>query len=388
MSGTLRGSIEHYINSATQIPYERDHFAAVVNFFDNHPQMTRIASYAGTGFVGSASLALPGYSTDTDYSGRCAWGVWRWDKVNGDKVYILVQWCDWSSGFTHGLPASSNSNWGVCVQYAMDTSGGNPWEGTTANLGADTKGTVAGVGPVWAPDGGTLLVWPLANGPGGTYATNKQMMVNIMSGYQGGHAPGRFHIISDDDHIFTAWGEGVNGIYACRTLFCSYIHRDGITPSVGDYLLVAENDYTGTISRGTDIGTLTGTNTEGEGGAVCDPSLGVRTFQLTSLGALTGTGTYGLDLGEEQPNLMVNKFDILDLYVYFRDTTAGRYGLFGKLDPAFIAMVANVNSEIPNDTLTRLAIGGSARSTVKTLIPWDGVTVPRTGTTQTGVQFP
>jgi len=391
MSGTLRGSIEHYITSAMQDPNERDHFAAVVNFFDSHPQMTRVASYAGVSPVGAVATALPGYSSGSNYSGRCAFGVWRWDKVNGDKIYILVQWCNWSSGFSNGTPASATSNFGVCVQYAMDTSGGDCWNGGTGNAGADSKGGrfsgSAGVGPVWVPNGGTLLVWPMSNGTGGSYATNKERLVNMMAGYQTAQTPGRFHIMADDDHIFTAWGEGADGIWATRTLFASYLYRNGITPSIGDYLLYAANDYSGDLSRGADIGTLAGTSTSGEGGAVLDPTYGVRTFQFATLGQLTGM-SYGVDDAFQQPNRNVNKFDILDLYVYLRDIGQARYGLFGKLDPSFIAAVANVNSEIPNADLSRIVIGSTARGPAKLLIPWDSSTVPRTGALETGVQFP
>lgn len=157
MSGTLRGSIEHtFLN--TGLAGTRDLFAAIVRFFDAHPQMTRIASNAGgTGLTGATATALPGFTGESNYSGENAFGVWRWDKVNGSKVFILLQWAYSAFGASPGNPGVGNSASMVGLQFAMDTSGGDPWNGGRANAGADTKNTTN----VWVANGGTLLVLSL-----------------------------------------------------------------------------------------------------------------------------------------------------------------------------------------------------------------------------------
>ncbi len=374
MAGTLTGSIEHYLSSATGVDMARDIFACLVNFFDGHAQMTRIASQAGSSYVGTQSLALPGYTSDGNRSGVNAFGVWRWDKVNGDKVYILVQHSGGATiGTAPGNPGVAQGNYGVAVQYAMDSSGGNPWNGGTANAGADAKNGTN----VWVPNGGTLLVWPRPNGPGGTYATGRQYLCAV--GYYT-PTPARFHIIMDDDQIAMACDMGNNSGYDYLHYFGPYTVRTGLTAGTGAYVCM---NLTGmdalTTPWDTDLGVLDG-STAYEGGAVLTTANQVRTIRCASL--------YDANDTQYSPNPLVPGFDIFDAFVRMHDATSpSQYGFFGKIDPSFLAFVCNANSLSTNSTKTRCVFGSSTKSHAKWLLPWDGATIPGSGLSQTGVQF-
>lgn len=376
MGGILRGSIEHAISNTAQNG-TRDVFASFVRFFDNHPQMTRIASHAGgTGLTGAAATALPGYSGSANYSGENAFGVWRWDKANGSKVYILCQWGYNSTiGTSPGNPGSSAPNFGVGFQFAMDTSGGNPWNGGSANVGADTKNG----SNVWVPNGGTLLVWPRANGPGGAGATIRQYMAGLAYPTSG---ISRLHILSDDDALWYAADFTNNGGYDGVGYFGPYIPHEGITLSDPNAALVyvhQSNAGESPIAQTTEIGTTTGTSAV-EGGAVVHPGDGVRTFKVSCVAHAEST-TF-------QPNGYTSAFDEIEIFLRMEDVTApSKIGFFGKIDPAMLAMVVGIPSHATNVGRTRVAIGGSLSGHLKWLFKWDGMTAPGTGGTSTGIQF-
>jgi hypothetical protein len=64
-----------------------------------------------------------------------------------------------------------------------------------------------------------------------------------------------------------------------------------------------------------------------------------------------------------------------------------RNGLFGKIDPAMVALACNIATNSTNIDLTKFVIGGSTATDFKIIFPWDGATVPGAGTDQFGIQF-
>jgi hypothetical protein len=375
MAGTVLGSIEHFIAN-TAANGTRDIFAAVVNFLDNHPQMTRIASQAGSGPVGAAATALPGYSGSANYSGDNAFGVWRWDKTNGSKVYILIQWAYSASvGTAPGNPGVMNNTAGVGVQFAMDTSGGNPWNGGIVNNGTDAKNGTN----VWVPNGGTLLVWPRANGPGGSGVTIRQYLAQMVAGTS---APGsRFHIMSDDDAIWWAGLLDGSGGYYGQGYFGPYQPRTGITPTAnaGLVLLAFTGLHVADHSWTSFIGTTAGTSFP-EGGAVVDAADGVRSFKITSLANMNDP--------LHEPNALVGEWDIHEYALRLEDSTVPtKYGTFGRFDPDMLGTVVRVSTHDTNVGKTKAILGANGANTYKFLFPWDGVTVPGSGVSVTGIQF-
>lgn len=135
-------------------------FARMFALLDGATHMTRIASWYGEG--GSGFDATGG----DDPSGPRAFGVWRWDPVDPDlpSVYVFLTWADASSSTSDLETGAANNTVGAFIGFALDTSGGNPWQGTTDNDGADTDPAYgASPDPRWAADGGTLIVWPARN---------------------------------------------------------------------------------------------------------------------------------------------------------------------------------------------------------------------------------
>ena len=393
MSGTLRGSIEHK-TTASQGYITRDCFAATVRFFDSHPAMTRIASYKGNGTGGGAYQAtgtidantIRGYSGDASYSGEGAYGVWRWNRTDGAVMYICVQWGSNSNGFQpgKGTPGVVSYTYGLGIQIALDTSGGDCWNGDTANAGDDDKGGrfsgSAGVGPVWVANGGTLLVWPRANALGGTYETNKQAFTHLMR--ENGSAQVKYNILADDDSIWAAADSAQNSNYDLF-YFGPYTPRTGLTPDTNTGYVMLQRCY---ISSDLDwnayIGTTLGTNSVREGGIAWSATDNVRALHYSSISGVTGQ-LY-------QPNPLVGEFDLMDIFLRVDDSggSVNSYGLVGKLDTANLAFVYNAPCVSPNSALTKVAFGPPTLSYGKWLLPWDGATLPGSGSTQTGVQFP
>lgn len=378
MAGTVRGTVEHYNASGIAIG-TRDTFAAIVRFFDSHPQMQRIASNAGApgSGLGTTSLRLPGFTSDVNYSGENAFGVWRWDRLDGAKVYILLQWAySGSIGGSPGNPGTGQNASSVAVSYALDTSGGNPWAGGTANLGADVK-----TANVWAAAGGTLLVWPRANSVGGSGAVTKSYMQTISTFSSGGVAT-RFSLVMDDDNIFTIWDNGADSSYNIVHFFGKYLPRSGITPTTGaGFVSLTDNALsTGDWSTSVVYGSLAGA-TQYEGGAVVAAADNVRSCSLMYLGTLNN--------GQQSPNPLVSQLDIHDIFLRFNDANVPtKYGLFGKIDPSFLALVTACNSNDANAGLTKAVVGyNDTTFRYKFLIPWGGGVAPGSGVTVQGTQF-
>lgn len=380
MSGTLHGSIEHYI---TEPIYGnlRNMFAAVVRYFDGHSQMTRIASQKGSGSGGTGDIA--GWTGDTNYSGLNAFGVWRWDRVDGAKVYILLQWTDNTTAFgaSPGGPGkiiNGNMYQTIGIQMALDTSGGNPWNGGAGNSdndGLDSKGAT-----VWAANGGTLVVWPRANGVAGSGVTTKEYCAALVGGSIS-TTNNRFQILSDDDAIWIAADHGNNGGYNSLFYFGSYTPRSGITPTTNaGYVMICHTGTdTASVPWDTDIGTTAGSAGD-EGGAVVDAADGVK--------ILRASGIYGLNNSTQQPNTVSGGYDAMDFFLRMQDgSTPAKYGLFGRIDPDLMSFVYNINTHDTNADKTKVVLGGTTQGLIKWLVRWDGYTTPGSGVTRDGYQF-
>jgi hypothetical protein len=367
MSGTLHGSIDHNI-TATSAGSARDVFAAMVNYFDS--KFTRIASQKGSSPGGTG--ALGGYTSDTNRSGDNAFGVWRWDRTDGKKLYILLQWqYNSSMGSSPGNPATANQvNYGVGMQFAMRLDGGNPWNGTSVNDGTDTKNGT----DVWVDGGSTLVVWPRSNGPGGS-STSKSGL-GCVSNYTG-VGPTRFSVMSDDDTLYW-FSDQDGGSVNTFGFFAPYTARSGITPDLG-YVCMFQNqtalDYNALIGNTAGNGAF-------EGGAVIAAADGVRGFRKfgwTNLAAVA-----------YQPNTLASgsPYDIMEVALRMDDTTSpARQGLFGKLNPDDIGVTWNMPNWETNVGKTRVCVGDTTQATYKWVFRWDGATAPLATAAQTGVQF-
>ena len=233
---------------------------------------------------------------------------------------------------------------------------------------------------MWVPNGGTLVVWPRANGVDGAGATTKHWMCQVAM-YSSGN-PQRLHVMTDDDAMWVMFDQTNVGGYYNVFFFGPYTARTGVTPTTNFNLAMYEGySKSGTAaSWTTGAGTTSGTTAD-EGGIVIDAANGPKTFFWSSVQAL--------DSALMQPNLVVGESDRLDVFLRVADASVpSQYGLVGKIDPSLLAFVSNVPTLTTNAAKTVAVFGSSNVSHTKYLVPWDGVTVPGSGPALAGVQFP
>ena len=362
MAGTPRGSIEHFF-AGNNLQANQNAFVAAFKHFDADPNMNRIASNYGSGGAGFD------YSTGANPPGENAYGVWTKTSSAG-TYYVLLQYSyNNVFGTAPGNPGDVPQDYGVGIQIAYDTTGSTPWNGTTNNNGLDVKGT-----PVWVANGGNLVVLPRANGTTGTFATNKEAAAQI---YAFGSINNRFHVISDDDYIAIFQDQESDADYNRLLYIGPYTAADGVTPDVN--LCMYQTDST--IALNTDIGTTLNNSLVFEGGASgANSSSTAQTIRVTCWKDILNS--------TQQPNAQSSpvSFDGLPLVLYSNDSSGlGTFGVLGFIE--LVRVVSNVASQDTNADLTKVFLGNGSVANRKLVVDWDGVTVPGSGATITGVQF-
>ena len=364
MAGTPSGSIEHFIASSTQSG-SMDAFVAIVKEFDRvGNNLTRIASNFGTAGTGFD------YSFQANPPGENAWAVWSKAAAAG-TYYIAVQWSyNNVFGAAPGNPGDVPTDFAVGIQMAYDTTGTSPWNGGTANAGADAKGT-----PVWVANGGNLVVHPRSNGTSGTFATNLEASVQA---YQWGAANNRLQIVMDDDYVWIGHSEGSSPASYNRMLYMGpYTAAAGVSPVVP--LCMYQTDQN--VNLDTDVGTLTNADMANEGGITeATAATTSKTARVTALEDLLVATL------QPNPQRASPTFDGFAVPIYVRDANgAGAYGLLGTID--LMRMTSDVASHDTNTGMTKVFLGSNVIGTRKLVVDWDGATVPGSGATVPGIQF-
>ena len=281
--------------------------------------------------------------------------------------YVLFQWSYNSViGTSPGNPGDAAGAYGTVIQVAMDTSGGNPWQGGTDDDGADAKGS-----PVWAADGGNLLVFPRGNGLGGTFATNKEALATAAFF----SANGRHQVVINDDYFWVASDRGNDGGYNEMVYFGPYTPSDGITPDAA-YIMAQNPNQSVTTTQGT-----TANSSQSADGAVAHPdsARGVRSFRYDRLAQLLADSNH-------QPNPVRGEYDAVPPTIMLYDSQgAGTYGAIGTLDN--MPEVNRIATHQTNGARTRVAIGGTSSTTIKWFPDWDGETQPGSGSSRDGIEF-
>jgi hypothetical protein len=351
----------------------RDHFTAIKNSFDyfvTQGAMSAIASNDGSGGTGFD------FSDGANPSGHDAWAVYRMDNAT-IPYYILIQW-NFASGYgaNGGGLASGASSFGVGCTIAMSSDASTPWNGSTNFNGADTKGT-----PVWVPNTGNLLAFPRSNSVDGSFATNRQRLMNI--GDAGTDTATRVHVITDEDSLIILSDHSNDSSYAAM-VFSRYTARTGLVFPNGDCKYVALNKMSGLPNQAVqDYGAAVGTDGTRDGGVTgSDSADGVKTCRFEWLSDFLNN--------THQPNVNVDagaEFDEVDIFVYRNDALGGGFrGLLGTVD--FIRHVAgNIATHTTNSGLTRAVFGSATANSLKLTCPWDGTTTPGSGVTRAGIQF-
>jgi hypothetical protein len=397
MAGTIHGRIDCLANEASDnFKTSQAKFKTLFDFLSG--QFTRIAWYKG-----DASGNIPGgASRGSDYwdgaapFGQHAWALFRVNGSTGAHAwYLLITYLDGQNNFTLASgngPASPctlgggnqyfNTGIGMQMAWAVDASGNDasPWNGSTNNNGADTKGT-----PVWtAPAGGSVHVLPRSNEPGGGFATNRENFSWLGSYHYAftGFAPHRFHVVADSDSICFVEDYGDDG-GAAFAYVGVYIPRPGLTVARPFVMINEANDGPLAVFRdGTKYGPITYGDMNRDGGiAGPDTNSSVRQLGKDVL--------YGFpNVAACNPNQAFNPvvFDEWAIPVGWSELNSFN-GYLGTLDPALAMEINGVNNGDAAADLSRAFFGQSAQYATKYSIPWNGVTTPRTNATRQGVSF-
>lgn len=350
---------EHYVN-----------WVRFIRHCETNGLCTVIASQYGSGGTGED------FHDQANPAGENAFTYAEWGA--GSLTFgILVQWADGSNfGTSPGDPALNDDSQfadGVAVAMAFREDGGSPWNGTTGDTGANTKGT-----PVWTAGVSTLHVFPRSNNPGpplGDHDTNKENMLRVGQDFVSNFA--RCHFVANEDGIFSMFDNGDGGDYRGCCYMGRYTPRTGLGGVLTfPYCVIRDTGAlmwsggSGAVYGGTD-----GNDSE-NGGIVGLPADGVMNAAISFPSSGSHNAAY-------QPNNLIspNEYEGGRFAVFQRETTLGLAGYLPTELLAHFYGTANLNTNAAAD---RAYIGDNTVNARKWGISWDGGAVPGTNTTRTG----
>lgn len=363
MAGTARGRFGIYFNTTALGETEGEMgsvlFKNLFEVLEAHPNTTRIALQYGEAAPGDFNN--PGTGTDfwdgTNSFGRNAFAVYRWESnVNRTFHYhMLIQWADFDNfGIAPGNPGSLDDQNGddvsVGIAIAVGDGDNDPWNGTVVNDGTDTKGD-----PVWkVPTSGTVThVLPRSNNNTGSRATSREDTVslytnNVTDTFRG-------HIIADDDNLYWAWDDGVEGNFNQVGYSGLYVPRSGLSVT---WPLICIRATSWPISQ----------TTRSEG--VITPLDGVRSFTWAVIDEAANQ--------VQAPNKVLSptENDASPWTIFADEAGVGATGYLGTIEEWPI--VWRVPNETTNAAATKAAIGFNGYTDKKVLMPWDGASHPKT----------
>lgn len=387
MPGTPSGSVDHVTNASTAANANQEFFTNLFRFY-NGP--LRSGSYVE---LVALNYGLSGtgmnFHNENNPFGENAWVCWR---VRSGSVpagepsirrahdyYVFFQWADTSAfGAAPGAPAviSAGTTDGVGVQIAWRADGGNPWNGTSAGAGADTKGT-----PVWTAGTSSVYVLPRSNGTGGTYATNKQNCYRIYD-LATTATSYRYHFIADRDCFVTFIDSGDNTSYDASLIFGTFEPISGIVTSSGNPGQMPMAMFGSSAAAGVAINANYGDtagSTAANGGTVPLKPSGVETS------ALRLDGYTNVFSSDQQPNpqYTLNRFDEFRWPILTNESN--NFGLMGFFDSFCTEIYTTAGIHDINSGSTRAVLGNTAaRSLV--VVPWSGA-APGSTSTRAGRQW-
>jgi len=377
VGGTVKGRVDCVVGIAPN--GHQEFFINIKQFFDELATATYGTIHASNFGAGASGFD---FHDGGSPAGENAWFVFEWalsterpgtTGVLG-KVYTLVQWADFDTfGISPGNPGLLKGGFadGVGFQTAFREDGGDPWNGTSAADGTDTKGAT-----VWTAGTSTLHILDYASTPGdGDHITNLE---NTLSpGFDvAGNVANRIQLIADEDTLIVMLDLGDNGSY--NMYFAGlYIPKPDVTAS---YPMICISHTTLPLSTTFSYGTAGGNSTR-EGLLISVDAHGPKggSFRPT-------TFTSQLKTTELQPNPQSpTNYDDFSLITYLNDPDKSLFGWPGC--PDLIGQIYNAASNEVNSGLTRAVFGSAITATVKVSTPWGSVSAPGTGSVRTGRDF-
>lgn len=397
----IAGTIEHKLGGNVA-HFWNEYFTNLFRFLSG-PQaaaagVVRIAYHSGSNATGI------GYWDETFHFGDNAWGVFKFSAATV-PFYLLIQYTDNAGayfGTSPGNPALiagyNNSSYGsVGWAVALTDTGGNPWGGTTVNSGSDQKSS-----PVWV-SGSATKVWPISNNPGYAHATNRENMfpMSYFLTSPGWHnLGGRFSCIINPNNIiflnrpghgpalmnwFGKYSPTANNTMGVQyAAFCNLFTYD-------IFAMIASSGGPTPFGRidGLTLATALGT----DGGVYIS-------------GSVSNVYTMNLDVSSTSffspmhPNRLISgsqnvgSFDAKTLYILANQSPF--FGLLGNID--FFAITQHVPAYSTSQDKYMATFEGATsyfgttegyvyQNSAQWLVPWDGQTVPGSGTSRKGIQF-
>lgn len=387
MGGTIRGTIDAWTQETTEFQDSSNIFTTLFNAIEAHPNTTRIALQYGLGGTGT------NYWDVASPFGRNCFAVWRMN-TSGARAwpyYIMMQSANGDGsaatlGAAPGDPCTqisgtSNVAGHVVMQVAVGINGDeNPWNGSSANDGTDSKGGSAalpvggdGNGTVWRhPDAGgsNVLVFPRSSSLGGS--ENATMREAMAVYYSTTAVSQRYSIIMDDDSIWITSDPGGGGDVRHTCIGIINPHADLTV----DRPLVAFQ-----------MGNIMPTSTiaETQGGVAFPDSSDVVTGPVRNVRIdYPGAWTAG---SQPNPLFIPSQYDLTPLTLRIEEPPInGIIGNFGASD-GFFQFCFDVPVNSTNIGKTRMVLGSATTGTWKPCMPWDGVTIPGTNVTRQGITF-
>ena len=391
MAGTPRFKTNAYLDSAaygTLLNLANGLFKLTWDFFkhlETNGICTEIARNDGD-FMGSEGTDF--WDGGAPFSDG-AWALFRMDSNGGRSwpYYVFFQMSGAGTfNGTTGSPGLINNGTGAGaslgfqVAVARDSNGdpASPWNGTTGNIGDDTKGD-----PVWAaPAGGTLQVLTISNETGGDHATSKQNCVGV--DYSGAVVSWRCHFLADDDNIAIAFNPGDDGTFPHNfyIFIGQYTPMEGLDSVIDDPLAMFSTWSSATeewFTAGFTVpfGTVAGDAVR-EGGIVHRPE---RRADAVSP---SRPDTSAFDRHDNSSEADVAPSDALvpiSLWTFQRFPR----GFLGYMDYDFFQQSYNRRPRVDDFDASSKAMFGGAINTPRTnvVVPWDGTTMG-TGTVRGG----
>jgi hypothetical protein len=261
MAGQIR-SLVRLIDGTNAANISQKLHAAFVEYFDAHPNYQRIASNFGTNGQGLASLSYL-----TGWSGENALAVYR--TLSSSIPYDFAFVWSWNNFYSNGTWTGANS-YGFGFSMAWHSSS-QAWSGSINNNGNDSFFTSS------RPWKSGSIVFPRANGPGGTWATNqnaplKPFAISLAANlYQ-------LIIVGDDDHTYSILQLTDRAQIGNAYFFFAF---GQYLPATSSYNLPLMCFAFETLTKNSAIGSLTTAEINNQNGGISySTSSNVRTFAI------------------------------------------------------------------------------------------------------------
>lgn len=387
MSGTKVWSTDHwldYVAEGSVANMNQAMFTNTYNFLQQNVaagNATLHASYFGTGGTGFD------YHDGANPSRENAWAVFKYlASASTERTYdfyVMIQWADTSSFGSGGgspgrLSGGTQDGCGICMAVRQD--GGDPWGGTTAADGTDTKSAT-----VWVPGGSTVSVVDRGCGspPGatvGNYVTNLENMLKYTD-FSTSSGDSRSHFYGDADILCCFADFSTDHAYSSGFRLGVYTPPAGLNTATPLFAMVSLG---GSVPQdGAAHGNSTGALAAGGGILGRNPASGAGILDTR----------YNTDYTTQQPNVQYTLdagTPLFDVFPYeFSYGDGSEEGFLGLLDTSVLGVVRGVPSGSTTTTFdTAYLSSGTTTASDNYAIPWDGATAIGTGFTRAGTQTP